>query len=72
MGPRFAEEEGFHHHKITPGHPRANGNAESFMKILNKTEQIAHSQNLDRETAVQEMLTGFRSTPHPGTGVTPY
>ena len=61
---RFAEEEGFHHHRITPGHPRANGEAESFMKILNKTEQIAHLQNLDRETAVQEMLTGFRSTPH--------
>ena len=34
----FALEEGFKHHRITPLHPRANGEAESFMKLLNKTE----------------------------------
>ena len=68
----FAEEEGFHHHRITPLHPRANGEAESFMKILNKTEQIAHLKHQDIGTAIQDMLIGFRSTPHPGTGVTPY
>ena len=39
----FAEEMGFEHHRVTPEHPRANGEAESFMKVLNKTEQIAHS-----------------------------
>ena len=69
---RLAEEEGFHHHRITPEHPRANVEAESFMKILNKTEQISHLQNRDRETVVLEMLIGFRSTTHPGTAVTPY
>ncbi|MCG8047363.1 MAG: DDE-type integrase/transposase/recombinase, partial [Candidatus Thiodiazotropha taylori] len=37
----FAEEEGFRHHRITPLHPRANGEAENFMKLLNKTEQRA-------------------------------
>jgi hypothetical protein len=38
----FAIEEGFEHHEITPLHPRANGEAEAFMKVLNKIEQIAN------------------------------
>jgi hypothetical protein len=37
----FAENEGFKHHRVTPLHPRANGEAEKFMP-LNKTDQIAH------------------------------
>lgn len=63
---RFAAEEGFH----TLEHPRANREAESFMKILNKTEQITHLQHQDRETAMQEI--GFRLTFKPRTGVTLY
>ena len=48
----FAQEEGFHHHRVTPGHARANGEAESFMKLLNKTEKIAHfQQNCDPRNA---------------------
>ena len=68
----FALEEGFKHHRITPLHPRANGEAESFMKLLNKTEQRAHLENKSTKIAIQELLTGYRSTPHPATGVTPY
>ena len=34
---RFAEEEGFKHETVTPLHPRANREAESFMKVINKT-----------------------------------
>ena len=68
----FAKTEGFHHHRVTPEHARANGEAESFMKLLNKTEQNAHLQGGDSNAAIQEMLTGYRSTPHPATGVTPY
>lgn len=71
----FAEEEGFQHHRITPLHPRANGQVERFMQVLNKTEQIAHLQGktgLDRSIAVQDMLMAYRDTPHPATGVTPY
>ena len=45
-----------------------NGEAE---KMLNKTEQIVHLQKENRETAVQEMLMGYRSTPHPATQTTP-
>lgn len=68
----FAKTEGFHRPRVTPEHARANGEAESFMKLLNKTEQIAHLQGGNGNVAIQEMLTGYRSTPHPATGATPY
>ena len=68
----FAKEMGFHHHRITPEPVRANGEAESFMKVLNKTEQIAHSDGKTSSSAIQYMLMGYRSTPHPATGHTPY
>ena len=68
----FAEEMGFQHHRVTPEHPRANGEAERFMKVLNKTEQIAHSEGRSSNSALQDMLMGYRSTPHPATGYCPY
>ena len=71
----FAMQEGFQHHRVTPLHPRANGEAERFMQTLNKTEQIASLQGKDRferRNAIQDMLISYRSTPHPATGVTPY
>ena len=42
------------------------------MKLINKTEQRAHVQGRPIKLAMQEMLTGYRSTPHPATGVSPY
>jgi hypothetical protein len=71
----FAEQEGFQHHRVTPLHPRANGEAERFMQTLNKTEQIANLQGkdrLERRNAIHDMLIAYRSTPHPATGITPY
>ena len=68
----FALEEGFKHHRVTPLHPQANGEAENFMKLLNKAEQRARLENKSASLAIQELLTGYRSTPHPATGVTPY
>ena len=68
----FSEEMGFTHHRITPEHPRANGEAERFMKVLNKTEQIAHDEGRNSTLAIQDMLMGYRSAPHPATGYTPY
>ena len=35
-------------------------------------EQSAHLQGRSSDMAIQEMLTGYRSSPHPATGVTPY
>lgn len=57
---------------IKSPHVRANGEAKKFMKLLNKTEQIAHLKGRNGSTAIQEILTGYRSTPHPATGVAPY
>ena len=68
----FAGEMGFYHHRVTPEHPRANGEAESFMKVLNKTEKIARTEKKSSFTAIQNMLMGYRSTPHPATGFPPY
>lgn len=68
----FAEVEGFQHHCVTPMHPRANGQAENFMKLLNKTEKRARIQKIPSTIALQEMLTGYHSIPHPATGITPY
>ena len=68
----FALEEGFVHHRVTPLHPQANGEAESFMRPLNKMERIAHLQQRDHHLALSDLLTGYRSTPHPATGVAPY
>ena len=69
----FAKTERFHHHRVTPEHARANGEAESFMKLLNnKTAQITHLKSGNSSTAIQEMLTGYRSTPHPATGIAAY
>ena len=68
----FAQELGFHHHRVTPEHAQANGEAESFMKVLNKMEQICQLQKTDQNKALQETLMGYRSTPHPATNKSPY
>lgn len=44
----FTKNKGFKHHRVTPLHPRANGEAEKFMQLLNNTKQITHMQNKDR------------------------
>ena len=46
----FAKEMAFNPHRITPEHPRANGEAESFMKVMNKIKQIAHSEGKTHNT----------------------
>ena len=56
--------------KIPPLHPSANP-AETFMKSVGKTMKIA-SHNKSTETgALTDLLTNYRDTPHPATGVTP-
>ena len=68
----FAAVEGFRHQSITPLHPRAKGEAESVMKLVNKTEKRTQIQKISLMMAIQEMLIGYRSTPHPATGITQY
>ena len=57
---------------VTPEYARANGEAESSLKLLNKTEQMAHLQKQNRNITIGEMLTGYHSTPHPATNTIPY
>ena len=68
----FAVEEFFRHHQITSFHPKANGKAENFIKLLNKTKQIARLENKPAQTAILELLIGYRCTPHLATGILPY
>ena len=71
-GPEEDAALSFKHHRVTPEHPWANGEAESFMKVLYRTEQIAHSEGRSSNSALQYMLMGYRSTPHPATGYSSY
>ena len=42
------------------------------MKLLNRTEQRACIENKPVGLAIQDLLTGYRSMPHPATGITAY
>ena len=68
----FAKEMGFHHKRITPRHPKAQGQVEGFNKLMNKTLMIANTEGLDIHEATYDMLQAYRDTPHPATKETPY
>ena len=67
----FAKKSGFHHRKITPLWPQANGQAENFMKSLGKTIRTAVVERRDWKKALDEFLLSYRATPHPSTGASP-
>ena len=68
----FAAEMGFTHKKITPRHPKAQGQVEGFNKLMNKTATIARAEGIDLHEATYDMLQAYRETPDPATGNTPY
>ena len=68
----FAAEMGFTHNKITPRHPKAQGQVEGFNKLMNKTAAIARAEGVDLQEATYDMLQAYRETPHPATGTAPY
>ena len=68
----FAAEMGFTHKKVTPRHPKAQGQVESFNKLMNKTAAIARAEGIDLHEATYDMLQAYRETPHPATGTAPY
>ena len=61
---------GFQHQTKTPDHPIANRQAESFRQVFIKTKQTGNTDGKPSCSAIQGM--GYRSTPHPATGHTPY
>lgn len=67
----FARNSGFHHRKITPLWPQANGQAENFMKNLGKAIRVAILEKKDWGKSLDNFLATYRATPHPATGYAP-
>jgi hypothetical protein len=67
----FAKQSGFHHRKITPLHPQANGQIENFMRNLGKVIRTARTQKVDWKQALNDYLMVYRATPHPATDASP-
>ena len=68
----FAKYLGFHHRKITPLWPRANGEAERFMKNLKIVLQTAVVEGTNETQQLNKFLRSYRSTPHSSTQVAPH
>ena len=68
----FAAEMGFHHKRVTPTHPKSQGQVANFNKLINKTTKIACEEGIEIESAIYDMLQAYRQTPHPATKSTPY
>lgn len=62
---------GIRHRKVTPELPRANGQAESFMKVLAKAIRSAKAEDRDWRQVINQVLRCYRSTPHSTTGKPP-
>ena len=76
-GPPFNSEEfknfatllGFEHRKITPYWPRANGEAERFMKTIEKAIRAVTVEGRNWKQAMYTFLRQYRATPHSTTSV---
>lgn len=60
----YMQENGIKHQKITPLWPQANGEAESFMKPINKAIRSAHAEGRDWKKDLNRFLLNYRATPH--------
>ena len=67
----FATYLGFHHQKITPLWPRANGEAERFMRTLSKAIKTANVEGLNWKQELCKFLRNYRATPHSTTSISP-
>lgn len=63
---------GFNHRKITPYHPRANGEVERLMRTLNKTIRAAVVEDKNWTQEIYKFLRNYRGTPHSSTKISPY
>ena len=67
----FAKYLGFHHRKVTPLWPKANGEVERMMRNLKKLYRTAITEHQNWKQALNKYLRNFRATPHSSTGVAP-
>ena len=67
----FAKYLGFHHRKVQPLWPRANGEAERFMPNLEKCVRTAVVEGKNWKQELYKFLRQYRATPHTTTNVSP-
>lgn len=68
---RFSDIMGFHHRKVTPLWPQANGEVERFVKTLKKAVKAAKAVGKNWRKEINIFLMSYRNTPHTTTGVAP-
>ena len=68
----FLKEHGIMHQRVTPLWPEANGEAERFMRTLNKNIRASEAANENWKTQLPTFLMHYRSTPHSSTSVSPF
>ena len=66
----FSEDNSIDHIKTYPYHPQGN-TVENFMRPIGKCMKTAHYNRSDKGQALDEMLSTYRATPHPSTGLPP-
>ena len=67
----FAEHMGFKHRKITQYWPQANGEAERFMRTLEKAVRAAQVQGKPWKQELYVFLRNYHATSHSSTGQSP-
>ncbi|KAI0217763.1 hypothetical protein LSAT2_030468, partial [Lamellibrachia satsuma] len=67
----LSHHRGFHHRKITPIWPQANGEVDRFMASLMKTIRAAHIEQRSWKQKLYNFLRQHRATSHSTTGVAP-
>ena len=65
----FCQQNGIHHAKISPRHPRSNGLAEKAVQMLKSA--CKKNSHPDLEIRLAKILFAYRVTPHCTTGKTP-
>ena len=68
----YAKTQGFRHRKIPPSHPEASGEAERFVKTLQKFITTTTVEGSSWRMSLPNFLRVHRSTPHTVTGRSPY
>ena len=68
----FVKKLGFKHRKITPLWPEANGEAERFVRTLNKFVDACQAQHSAWKVELQNFLCQYRATPHTSTKISPH
>ena len=67
----YLATNGIKHRKITPYWPQANSHVEQFMRTIEKSVRIAHSQGKNWKHDLYRFLLDYRTTPHATTGKAP-